>query len=85
MDCRNNCGACCIAPSISSPIPDMPAGKMANIPCIQLDKNFECKIFNSPNRPQVCRSLRPSKTMCRNSREEALAYLSELEKVTSSH
>ncbi|MDW3636530.1 YkgJ family cysteine cluster protein, partial [Vibrio sp. Vb0667] len=24
MDCRLGCGACCIAPSISSPIPGMP-------------------------------------------------------------
>lgn len=24
MDCRSGCGACCIAPSISSPIPGMP-------------------------------------------------------------
>ncbi|MGR5456700.1 YkgJ family cysteine cluster protein, partial [Vibrio alfacsensis] len=27
MDCRLGCGACCIAPSISSPIPGMPNGK----------------------------------------------------------
>ncbi|MGO2368564.1 MAG: YkgJ family cysteine cluster protein, partial [Serratia sp. (in: enterobacteria)] len=30
MDCRADCGACCIAPSISSPIPGMPNGKPAN-------------------------------------------------------
>ncbi|MBV6674737.1 YkgJ family cysteine cluster protein, partial [Klebsiella pneumoniae] len=24
MECRTDCGACCIAPSISSPIPGMP-------------------------------------------------------------
>ncbi|MDM6904545.1 YkgJ family cysteine cluster protein, partial [Enterobacter hormaechei] len=24
MNCRIDCGACCIAPSISSPIPGMP-------------------------------------------------------------
>jgi Fe-S-cluster containining protein len=28
MDCRAGCGACCIAPSISSPIPGMPDGKL---------------------------------------------------------
>ncbi|MCR3872443.1 YkgJ family cysteine cluster protein, partial [Pseudomonas aeruginosa] len=27
MQCRAGCGACCIAPSISSPLPGMPAGK----------------------------------------------------------
>ncbi|HCL3974602.1 TPA: YkgJ family cysteine cluster protein, partial [Pseudomonas aeruginosa] len=26
MQCRAGCGACCIAPSISSPLPGMPAG-----------------------------------------------------------
>jgi Fe-S-cluster containining protein len=29
MPCRNGCGACCIAPSISSPIPGMPHGKLS--------------------------------------------------------
>ena len=29
MNCREGCGACCIAPSISSPIPGMPHGKPA--------------------------------------------------------
>ncbi|HLV28200.1 MAG TPA: YkgJ family cysteine cluster protein, partial [Burkholderiaceae bacterium] len=29
MDCRPHCGACCTAPSISSPIPGMPQGKPA--------------------------------------------------------
>jgi hypothetical protein len=28
MDCRPQCGACCVAPSISSPIPGMPHGKL---------------------------------------------------------
>ncbi|HAI50813.1 MAG TPA: zinc/iron-chelating domain-containing protein, partial [Enterobacteriaceae bacterium] len=27
MECRPDCGACCIAPSISTPIPGMPHGK----------------------------------------------------------
>ena len=31
MDCRRNCGACCIAPSITSPIPGMPQGKPAGV------------------------------------------------------
>ena len=34
--CRTGCGACCIAPSISSPIPGMPDGKPAGVPCVQL-------------------------------------------------
>ena len=36
MECRLQCGACCVAPSISSPIPGMEGGKAAGIPCVQL-------------------------------------------------
>lgn len=83
MKCRDFCGACCIAPSISSPIPGMPQGKKANERCIQLDENNLCKIFWDPRRPKVCGDLAPSKEMCGQSREEALTYLEELEKATA--
>ena len=83
MKCRDFCGACCIAPSISSPIPGMPQGKKANERCIQLDENNLCKIFGDPRRPKVCGDLTPSKEMCGQSREEALTYLEELEKATA--
>ena len=43
MDCRAGCGACCIAPSISSPIPGMPEGKPAGVRCVQLDEEDRCK------------------------------------------
>ena len=80
--CRKKCGACCIAPSISSPIPGMPEGKPAGIPCIHLDGEFRCRIFNDPARPAVCASLQPSPEMCGNSREAALKSLAELEELT---
>ncbi len=83
MKCRDFCGACCIAPSISSPIPGMPQGKKANERCIQLDENNLCKIFGDHRRPKVCGDLAPSKEMCGQSREEALTYLEELEKATA--
>ena len=83
MDCREKCGACCIAPSISSPIPGMPKGKPANIRCIQLDEENRCKIFGSPDRPKVCSGLQPSKEMCKACDKEALEYLQELERLTS--
>ncbi|MBE6356684.1 MAG: YkgJ family cysteine cluster protein [Lentisphaerae bacterium] len=81
--CREKCGACCIAPSISSKIPGMPDGKPAGVPCIHLDENMRCKIFGSPERPEVCASLQPSIEMCASSREEALKYLTELERITT--
>jgi hypothetical protein len=80
--CRAGCAACCIAPSISSPIPGMPHGKPAGMPCVQLDDELRCRLFGDPSRPAVCASLRPTPSMCGASREHALAYLAELEAAT---
>jgi len=75
MDCRIGCGACCIAPSISSPIPGMPDGKPTGMRCIQLDVSNRCLLFGKPERPAVCRSLRPELAMCGSHRDEALSIL----------
>ncbi|MEO7431796.1 MAG: YkgJ family cysteine cluster protein [Dokdonella sp.] len=83
IECRVGCGACCIAPSISSPIPGMPHGKPAGIPCVQLVGDYACAIFGRPERPDVCRRLRPAHSMCGDHRSEALAILSILEAETS--
>ena len=82
MDCRAACGACCIAPSITSPIPGMPHGKPAGVPCVQLDDDFRCRLFGRPERPAFCASLRPSQEMCGASRADASAYLRVLETLT---
>lgn len=82
MKCRSGCAACCIAPSISAPIPGMPQGKPAGVPCIQLDENLGCKLFGDPNRPLVCKSLAPEPEMCGPDREYALRWLTELEVAT---
>ena len=81
--CRGGCGACCIAPSISSPIPGMPAGKPAGVRCVQLTEDLRCRLFGRPERPEVCVRLRPSEDMCGLSREEALAFLGGLEQSTA--
>jgi Fe-S-cluster containining protein len=83
MNCRDHCGACCIAPSISSPIPGMPHGKPAGVKCIQLDEDMRCKIFGHPDRPQVCGSLQPSAELCGDTREQALRWLGHLEHATA--
>jgi hypothetical protein len=83
MECRPGCAACCIALSISSPIPGMPDGKPAGVPCVQLTTDGLCALFGMPERPEVCVRLRPLPEMCGNSREEALAYLSFLERATA--
>ncbi|HEY2451217.1 MAG TPA: YkgJ family cysteine cluster protein [Scandinavium sp.] len=83
MDCRPDCGACCTAPSISSPIPGMPNGKPANTSCIQLDESLRCKIFGSPLRPKVCAGLQPSAEMCGVSQQQAMTFLIHLEALTA--
>lgn len=83
MDCRSGCGACCIAPSISSPIPGMPHGKPAGTPCVQLRDDLSCAIFGQPERPAVCGSLRPHVSMCGRSVQEAMSMLTLLEQATA--
>ena len=83
MNCREGCAACCIAPSISSPIPGMPQGKPAGVPCVQLDEQLRCRLFGRPERPAVCVSLQPSATMCGDSPAQALRWLGRLEAMTA--
>lgn len=83
MQCRMGCGACCIAPSISSPIPGMPQGKAADERCVQLDDNNLCRLFGKPERPEVCRQFSADRFVCGDSREEALLLLTDLEHSTT--
>jgi hypothetical protein len=80
--CRPDCGACCIAPSISSPIPGMPYGKPAGVRCVQLGDDLRCAIFGQPERPACCSGLQPQGEMCGTTRTEALAWLTQLETLT---
>ncbi len=83
MECRAGCGACCIALSISSPIPGMPDGKPAGVRCVNLTEDNLCKLYGKPERPTVCNRLRPSEEMCGSSASEALQYLTMLERATT--
>ena len=76
MDCRPGCGACCIAPSISS------LAKPAGVPCPHLDAELRCRIFGRPERPACCSGLQPSPEMCGETREHALHWLQTLEDQT---
>jgi hypothetical protein len=82
MDCRVGCGACCIALSISSPIPGMLDGKPSGVRCVQLTPDNKCMLFGQPERPAVCVKLRPDEEMCGQSADEALAWLYALEEAT---
>lgn len=83
MECRVGCAACCIAPSISSPIPGMPGGKPAGVRCVQLTDDGRCLLFGRPERPSVCVTLRPTAEMCQTTAAEAMAYLRWLEEATA--
>jgi Fe-S-cluster containining protein len=80
--CRPGCGACCIAPSISSPLPGLPQGKAAGARCPHLDDALRCSLFGQPERPSVCTGLQPSSQMCGSSATDALHYLTWLEQET---
>ncbi|MDF1576801.1 MAG: YkgJ family cysteine cluster protein [Bacteroidales bacterium] len=79
MDCRKHCGACCIAPSISSPIPGMPDGKPAGVPCIHLSADYSCRIYSDLQRPKVCDQFQADRAVCGTSRKEAMILLGDLE------
>lgn len=81
--CRPHCGACCTAPSITSPIPGMPDGKPAGVRCVQLGDDQRCLIFGRPERPACCGGLQPSHEMCGDSRAMAMHWLGELERLTA--
>jgi uncharacterized protein len=85
LSCRPGCGACCTAPSISSPIPGMPHGKPAGVACVQLDEAWRCRLFGQPERPAVCGQLMPSPEMCGahdDGGRHARVYLARLEELT---
>ena len=57
-------------------------GKPAGVRCVQLTSDNRCRLFGKPERPPVCRNLRPSVEMCGDSFEEAFTYLETLEAMT---
>ncbi len=80
MECRIGCGACCIAPSISSPLPGMPGGKPAGVACVNLDpESYRCRIWESPEYPDVCHRFTAEPAACGSSRAEAMELISLME------
>lgn len=80
--CRPGCGACCIAPSITSPIPGMPSGKPAGVRCVQLDDDNLCRLFGDPRRPDVCHRFDYDPEICGDDRASALQRIAALEAAT---
>ena len=60
----------------------MPQGKLAGVRCVQLGDDQRCLIFGQPQRPAVCGQLMPAAEMCGSSAEEAMQWLTQLERAT---
>ncbi|MBL8752387.1 MAG: YkgJ family cysteine cluster protein [Planctomycetes bacterium] len=80
--CRLGCGACCIAPSITTPFFGMPNGKRAGERCVHLDAANRCVLFGRPERPLFCAALKAEASMCGETDAEAMAILTRLEHAT---
>lgn len=83
MKCREGCGACCIAPSISSPIPGMPQGKPAGERCLHLNVENLCALFGKPERPKVCGGFKAEVDICGETRDDAIRIIGRLEQMTA--
>jgi uncharacterized protein len=83
FSCRMGCGACCIAPSITTPFRGMPHGKRAGERCVHLDAGNLCQLFGDPDRPQFCIDLKAQPSMCGATDVEAMAILTALERATA--
>ena len=83
MNCREGCGACCIAPSISTPIPGMPSGKPAGERCLHLTVELRCALFGQAERPAVCSVFEADIEVCGGSREEAIRLIGWWERETA--
>jgi len=83
MQCRDACGACCIASSISASFHGMPDGKPAGVSCVHLDAAMRCCLYGDERRPAVCAAFAPERAVCGDSREQAMARLERLEALTA--
>ena len=79
MDCRPQCGACCIAPSIAAALPGMPEGKPAGVPCVHLDAEYRCELFGDPRRPELCDAFTAEPAVCGVNRFEAMERIAVME------
>lgn len=82
MNCKK-CGACCIAPSITTAMPNMPHGKPAGTRCANLTDRNECTLFGRPERPSFCLAWPPTPELCGRDLQEAMERIAALETDTS--
>ncbi len=82
MNCKK-CGACCIAPSITTAIPNMPGGKPAGTRCVNLTADNLCTLFGRRSRPSFCLAWPPTPELCGHGLEEAMNNIATLETQTA--
>jgi hypothetical protein len=82
VPCRK-CGACCIAPSIATAIPNMPNGKPAGVRCANLTDNNQCLLYGKPQRPAFCIGYKPTAELCGRTFAEAVRNITALERATA--
>lgn len=64
-------------------MPGMPRGKPAGERCLHLTATLRCALFGRPERPAFCGGLQPAPEMCGETREQAIAWLDRLERLTA--
>lgn len=79
MQCRTDCGACCVAISIGLPFCGMPDGKPAGVPCVHLSPAMRCELHGDARRPALCAAFVPEREFCGDNREQAMLLLAQLE------
>jgi uncharacterized protein len=82
MNCKK-CGACCIAPSITGAIPNMPQGKPAGVRCANLTADNLCRLFGQRSRPTFCLAWPPTAELCGGSFTDAMTKIATLETLTA--
>jgi hypothetical protein len=60
----------------------IPKIKAAGVACVQLSEQGLCMIFGRPERPACCSGLQASAEMCGENKEQAIQWLSALERAT---
>ncbi len=63
-------------------MPGMPHGKPAGVRCLHLSEDRRCKLYDRPERPNICVGFAPELAFCGTSFNDALDKFSVLELAT---
>ena len=60
-------------------MPGMPYGKPAGVRCLHLNEDRLCTLYESPERPDICRRFAPELAFCGANFDDAIEKFSVLE------